>query len=80
MVDFRAEEEVETRVVFERLLAWTEPARGSLGIEVELPRRNGSERARAAFADGASLEDIYRSVVAETAATYGRVGEAADRL
>jgi carboxylate-amine ligase len=80
MVDFRAEEEVETRVVFERLLAWTEPARSSLGIEVELAERNGSERALAALADGASLEDIYRSVVAETAATYGRAGDSADRV
>ena len=71
---------METRVVFERLLAWTEPVRSSLEIEVELPQRNGSERARAAFADGASVEDIYRSVVAETAATYGRVGDSADRL
>jgi carboxylate-amine ligase len=80
MVDFRAEEEVETRVVFERLLAWTEPARTSLGIEVDLADRNGSERARAALAEGASLEDVYRAAVAETAATYGRAGDAADRL
>jgi carboxylate-amine ligase len=80
MVDFRAEEEVETRVVFERLLAWTEPARSSLGIEVELAERNGSERARAAFANGASLADVYRSVVADTAATYGRAGDSADRV
>jgi glutamate---cysteine ligase / carboxylate-amine ligase len=80
LVDFRAEEEVETRVVFERLLAWTEPARADLGIEVDLPERNGSERARAALADGASLEDVYRAAVAETAATYGRAGDSADQV
>jgi glutamate---cysteine ligase / carboxylate-amine ligase len=80
MIDFRAEEEVETRAVLERLLAWTEPARTGLGIEVELPERNGSERARAALADGASLEDVYRAAVAETAATYGRAGESAQRV
>jgi carboxylate-amine ligase len=74
MIDFRAEEEVETRVVFERLLAWTEPARSSLGIEVDLPERNGAERARAALADGASLADVYRAAVTETARTYGRLG------
>jgi glutamate---cysteine ligase / carboxylate-amine ligase len=74
MIDFRAEEEVETRVVFERLLAWTEPARTSLEIEVELPERGGAERARTALADGASLEDVYRAAVTETARTYGRLG------
>jgi len=80
MIDFRAEEEVETRAVLERLLAWTEPARTGLGIEASLPERNGSERARAALADGASLEDVYRAAVAETAATYGRAGASADSV
>jgi glutamate---cysteine ligase / carboxylate-amine ligase len=80
LIDFQAEEEVETRVVFERLLAWTEPARAGLGIEVELPARNGSERARDALADGASLEDVYRAAVAETAATYGHAGRPADSV
>jgi glutamate---cysteine ligase / carboxylate-amine ligase len=73
MIDFRAGEEVETRAVFERLLAWTEPARQSLGIDVPLPAANGAERARAALEGGASLEDVYRAAVAETARTYGRV-------
>jgi hypothetical protein len=71
MIDFRAEEEVETRVVFERLLAWTEPARETLGIDITLPQQNGAERARAALSDGASLEDVYRAAVVETAASYG---------
>jgi carboxylate-amine ligase len=75
MIDFRAGEEVETRAVFERLLAWTEPARTSLGIDVALPELNGAERARAELEAGASLEDVYRAAVAETARTYapGRV-------
>jgi carboxylate-amine ligase len=75
MIDFRAGEEIETRAVFERLLAWTEPARASLGIDVPLSERNGAERARAELRAGASLEDAYRAVVAETARTYapGRV-------
>jgi carboxylate-amine ligase len=70
MIDFRAGEEVETRAVFERLLTWTEPARTSLDIDVPLPAANGAERARAAFEDGASVEDVYRTAVAETARTY----------
>ncbi|MGH2939067.1 MAG: carboxylate-amine ligase [Solirubrobacterales bacterium] len=75
MIDFRAGAEVETRAVFERLLAWTEPARTGLGLDVPLPPANGSERARAELEAGASLEDVYRAAVAETARTYapGRV-------
>jgi glutamate---cysteine ligase / carboxylate-amine ligase len=72
MIDFRAGEEVETRAVFERLLAWTEPARRTLGIDVPLPAANGAERARAELQGGASLEDVYRAAVAETARSYGR--------
>ncbi|MBS1891811.1 MAG: YbdK family carboxylate-amine ligase [Actinobacteria bacterium] len=75
MIDFRAGEEVETRAVFERLLAWTEPARSSLDIEVALPEATGAERSRAALQEGVPLEDVYRAAVAETARTYapGRV-------
>jgi carboxylate-amine ligase len=75
MIDFRAGKEVETRAVFERLLTWTDPARTSLGIDIPLPAANGSERARAELEAGASLEDVYRAAVAETARTYapGRV-------
>ncbi|HKZ15320.1 MAG TPA: YbdK family carboxylate-amine ligase [Solirubrobacterales bacterium] len=80
MIDFRAGEEVETRAVFERLLAWTEPARAGLGLEVEPPAPNGAERARVAHARGASLEDVYRAAVAETAATYARADRSAGAL
>jgi carboxylate-amine ligase len=78
LIDFRAGEKVETRAVFERLLAWTEPARAGLGIEIDLPERNGAERARAALDEGTRLEDVYRAAVAETASTYGRAGTAGD--
>jgi carboxylate-amine ligase len=70
MIDFRAGQEVETRAVLERLLTWTEPARSSLGIDLPLPATNGAERARAEFEAGASVEDVYRGAVAETARTY----------
>jgi glutamate---cysteine ligase / carboxylate-amine ligase len=70
MVDFRRGEEVETRALLEQILAWTEPARSQLAIELELPQRNGSERARAALDAGASIEEIYRDAVAETGRTY----------
>jgi carboxylate-amine ligase len=53
-----------------RLLAWTAPVRGELGLEVELPALNGAQRQRRLVEDGMSLADAYRMVVAETRDTY----------
>jgi glutamate---cysteine ligase / carboxylate-amine ligase len=61
---------IQSRDALERMLAWTEPARAQLGIDVDLPERNGAQRAREAFEGGASIEDIYRDAVAETKRTY----------
>ncbi|MFN8217535.1 MAG: YbdK family carboxylate-amine ligase [Solirubrobacterales bacterium] len=80
MIDFRRGEEIETRALLEQLLAWTEPARARLGIEVELPAHNGAQRAREALDAGVSIADIYRDSVAETRRTYAgaeHVGEPA---
>ncbi len=73
MIDFRRGAEVETRAALESVLAWTEPARAQLGIEVDLPSRNGAERGREAFLRGATIEEIFREAVAETRRTYGGV-------
>jgi carboxylate-amine ligase len=70
MIDFRRGEEVPTRSMLEQVLVWTEPARAQLGLDVQLPERNGAERARAALDSGASIEDVYRDAVAETRRTY----------
>ena len=70
LIDFRRGEEIEAAAALEQLLAWTEPARAQLGIEVDLPTRNGAQRAREALEAGASIEDIYRDAVAETKRTY----------
>jgi glutamate---cysteine ligase / carboxylate-amine ligase len=72
LIDFKAGEEVETRAWLDRLLEWTGPARATLGIDVDLPEKGGSERFREAIEAGGSLEDVYRETVAETARTYGR--------
>jgi carboxylate-amine ligase len=69
-VDFRRGVEVEMREVLDGLLAWTEPARSRLGIEVALPERNGAQRAIEAIEAGASIEEVYRDAVAETRRTY----------
>jgi glutamate---cysteine ligase / carboxylate-amine ligase len=72
LIDFRTEEEVETRAYLEGLLGWTSPARAALGIEVDIPAEGGSERFRATVEQAGSLEGAYREAVAETARTYGR--------
>jgi len=77
MIDFRRGEEIETRALLDSVLAWTEPARERLGLEVDLPERNGAQRAREALDSGVSIEDIYRDSVAETRRTYAGAGHAA---
>ncbi len=70
MIDFERGATVPTRRVLEEILDWTEPARERLGLEAKLPEHNGAQRARAARAEGASIEEIYRDAVAETRITY----------
>jgi glutamate---cysteine ligase / carboxylate-amine ligase len=77
-IDFRRGVEIEAREALEGVLAWTEPARSQLGIDVELPARNGAQRAREALEAGASIEGIYRDAVAETKDTYAGAGQAAE--
>ena len=43
---------------------------GELGIEVDVPERNGAQRARAALEDGASLREVYAAGLEETGRTY----------
>jgi glutamate---cysteine ligase / carboxylate-amine ligase len=78
-VDFRRAEEIEARAALEALLTWVEPARSELEIEVELPERNGAQRAREALDAGLAIEDIYRDAVAETRRTYSGAEQAPQR-
>jgi len=70
LIDFRRGVEAEAVAALDELLAWCEPARSQLGIEVELPARNGAQRARESLDAGVSIEDVYRDAVAETKRTY----------
>ena len=79
MIDFRRRQVVPTRRVLEELVEWTEPARGALGLEVDLPERNGAQRAYARFAEGAPIEEIYRRSVEETHRTYAPEGAVSGR-
>ncbi len=79
LIDFRGGVEIEAAAALEQLLAWTEPARSQLGIAVDLPARNGAQRAREALDAGLSIEDIYRDSVAETKRTYAAAPQGAER-
>jgi carboxylate-amine ligase len=79
MIDFRARRVVPTRAVLEEIVEWTEPARQTLGVEVELPEQNGAQRACARFAEGAPIEEIYRRAVEETRKTYAPEGAVSGR-
>jgi glutamate---cysteine ligase / carboxylate-amine ligase len=79
LIDFRRGEEVEAAAALEDLLAWTEPARSQLGIEVDLPARNGAQRARETLDAGVSIEDVYRDAVAETKRTYTAATQGAEQ-
>jgi carboxylate-amine ligase len=70
LIDFGRGTEVEAAAEVERLVAWTEPARDALGLEVALPELNGAQRERRAYEGGESIESIYRAAVTETRRTY----------
>jgi carboxylate-amine ligase len=74
-VDFEARAELPTVEAAERLLAWTAPMCGELGLDIALPARNGAQRQRAAIAAGASLQEAYAESVRETRATYAPAPE-----
>ena len=71
MIDFDARAKVPTRAALERLSNWAAPARERMGLDPPaLPEQNGAQRSRAALAGGASIEEAYRSAVAETRETF----------
>ena len=78
IIDFRRGVEVETREMLESVLAWAEPARSGLGLDFQLPDRNGAQRSREALDAGVSIEDIYRDAVAETKRTYAGAEQPAE--
>jgi carboxylate-amine ligase len=60
----------------DRLLAWTGPMRGELGIDVALPALNGAQRQRRLLESGHSLTETYAATVAETRETYAPAPQA----
>jgi carboxylate-amine ligase len=74
MIDLERGEEFPAAALPDRLLAWTAPARASLGIDCSLPERNGAQRQRDALEGGASIEDVYAAELAATQRTYAAEG------
>jgi carboxylate-amine ligase len=70
MIDLERLEELPAAAVPDRLLAWTAPARGLLGIEPDLPAQNGAQRQQQAIEGGASMREIFAAEVAATQSSY----------
>ena len=74
MIDLGRGEEFPAAALPDRLLAWTAPARGALGIDTSPPDRNGAQRQREAVGSGASIEEAFAAEVATTQSTYAAQG------
>jgi carboxylate-amine ligase len=74
MIDLERLEEFPAAALPDRLMAWTAPARGALGIDVALPAQNGAQRQREALESGASIQEVFAAEVAATQASYAGQG------
>ena len=72
MIDLATGAEYPAAAARDRLLEWTAPIRGELGIEVALPELNGAQRQRRALEAGATLDEVYAASVRETRETYSQ--------
>jgi len=72
LIDLTRGEEQPAAEAVERLLAWTAPVRGELGIDVALPDWNGAQRQRRLLESGASITEVYEATVRETRETYAQ--------
>jgi glutamate---cysteine ligase / carboxylate-amine ligase len=70
LVDLERAREYPAREAIERLLAWTAPMRGELGIDPSFPERNGAQRQRQMIDAGAPREEVFAASVSETKESY----------
>jgi carboxylate-amine ligase len=75
LLDLDRREAYPAAGALDRLLEWTAPSRGELGIEVSLPALNGAQRQRRLLQSGLSLAEAYASAQAETRESYSGVLE-----
>ena len=76
MIDTELAKEFPAAALPDRLMAWTAPARSALGIDVQLPERNGAQRQRDAIEQGMTIEEAYAAEVAVTQHSYANEGVA----
>jgi glutamate---cysteine ligase / carboxylate-amine ligase len=72
LIELERAQEQPAQEAVERLLAWTAPVRGELGIDVVLPDLNGAQRQRRLLESGAPITDVYAATVRETRETYAQ--------
>jgi carboxylate-amine ligase len=70
LIDLERAEEYPAAQAASRLLAWTAPVRGELGIDPVLPELNGAQRQRRLIDAGAGPEEVFEATVRETERTY----------
>jgi glutamate---cysteine ligase / carboxylate-amine ligase len=75
LLDLERGEPYPAAGALDRLLDWTAPVRGELGLEIGLPALNGAQRQRRMLETGMSLAEVYAAVQAETRDTYSGVLE-----
>src|SRR5215207_2172624 len=71
-VDIERAGEYEGAAVVERLLAWTAPVRGELGLEPAFGELNGAQRQRRMIDAGVGMDEIYAAAVRDTRETYAQ--------
>ena len=70
LLDLERAEPYPASEAVDRLLSWSAPVRGELGIDIALPSLNGAQRQRRMTDAGMSLLEAFATVVAETRDTY----------
>src|ERR671931_1753439 len=69
-IDLDRREEFPAAAAADRLLEWTAPVRGELGVEPALPELNGAQRQRRMTETGASVQEVFGAVVRDTRETF----------
>jgi glutamate---cysteine ligase / carboxylate-amine ligase len=70
MIDLKRIEEFPSAAIADRLLAWTAPARASLGIDPAIPVESGAQRQRRKLEAGTGMQDVFAAEVETAARTY----------
>jgi glutamate---cysteine ligase / carboxylate-amine ligase len=76
LLDLERREAYPAAEALHRLLAWTAPVRGELGIDVALPSRSGAQRQRDLLQSGLSITETYAAIQAQTRETYSQAPSA----